>query len=848
MRLSRFRTTALVLAALLGCKEPAPAPPVAAGIAIAPSAPQLEVGGSVMMTAAVVDQHGDPYTAKAVSWRSDDPTIASVNSVTGFLTGHAAGTVRVSVTVDGLTAAVTAVVTRVPVAMVVVNSQPIVPVGQTTQATAVLADRNGNPATDRIVTWTSSAQDIATVDAGGLVRGIAPGTAQITATSEGVSGTRTITVTPPPPQPTITSVSPATLVPGATATLTGRDFGITPGLNTVSVGGVPAQVLTASETQLTIVVPCVAGGTTSVQVVANGVVGTPAAYAIATPRRTLAPGEAFIATSPADALCNELPATNGDARYLVAVFNGSAAANALTDFVLAGSSPAGAGAAPAPRVASQRARPTLRAEPGEVEQAARERRHLEHLEAERSLYRELRTRARAAGVRTAGRTTARTASRVAPPAVGDMRTIYYSFGNCTDTSRTIPGRAIYVGRHAVIWEDTTNTLRSTSDPALAEYYTRIGRIFDEEQYASIKETFGDPLLRDAETDNDGLVHMVFSRRLNGSGAAAFVTSCDQVPRNVAGASNHGQFFYGMAPTTPGSNVNSTSFPDGWFYFMARTVIHEVKHIASHSARWVNDAAFFEQSWLEEGTARHAEEVWIRKSLHKVPWKGNTGWVDRSTNGVYCDFHPEDAACNAADPLRRPGYGMRRHFNEIREKLLEPWNWSPYGDGLGQQGSVFYQTTWSLVRYAIDRYGSSDAAFLTALNQSVTTGTTNLAAVAGVPMDRLLGGWALALVADDYPGLASPSADIQFPTWNLRSIYGGLSADANWGFRWSTPYPIAPAQLQFGSFAAQQDGVRGGAFAYYEISGVHARSQLLSLRSPGGAAPSSTLRIAIARLQ
>ena len=145
----------------------------------------------------------------------------------------------------------------------------------------------------------------------------------------------------------------------------------------------------------------------------------------------------------------------------------------------------------------------------------------------------------------------------------------------------------------------------------------------------------------------------------------------------------------------------------------------------------NGAPTYEQSWLDEGTARHAEEVWVRDSVHRIPWKGNTGWGTAASNGLVCDFSPANTTCLAADTLRRPTYGMRRQFNEILPKLSAPWNWSPYGDGTGQSGAVFYNSTWSLVRYASDRYGTSDRQFLTALTQATLAGTANLAAVAGV---------------------------------------------------------------------------------------------------------------------
>ena len=68
-------------------------------------------------------------------------------------------------------------------------------IGSTTQATAVTADSLGAALTGRAVTWSSSAATVATVSTSGLVTAVAPGTANITATSEGKSGFATVTVT-----------------------------------------------------------------------------------------------------------------------------------------------------------------------------------------------------------------------------------------------------------------------------------------------------------------------------------------------------------------------------------------------------------------------------------------------------------------------------------------------------------------------------------------------------------------------------------------------------------------------------------------------------------------------------
>jgi len=67
-------------------------------------------------------------------------------------------------------------------------------VGQTVQLTATPKDASGNPLTGRAVTWSSSNTAVASVDGNGLVTGGTSGSATITATSEGQSGTSSITV------------------------------------------------------------------------------------------------------------------------------------------------------------------------------------------------------------------------------------------------------------------------------------------------------------------------------------------------------------------------------------------------------------------------------------------------------------------------------------------------------------------------------------------------------------------------------------------------------------------------------------------------------------------------------
>ena len=92
---------------------------------------------------------------------------------------------------NGSDTAVPAPVARVTVTLALAS----LTTGSTTQATAVTADSVGTALTGRTVTWSSSATTVATVSSSGLVTAVAPGTANISATSEGKSGVATVTVT-----------------------------------------------------------------------------------------------------------------------------------------------------------------------------------------------------------------------------------------------------------------------------------------------------------------------------------------------------------------------------------------------------------------------------------------------------------------------------------------------------------------------------------------------------------------------------------------------------------------------------------------------------------------------------
>src|SRR2546425_4248149 len=116
-------------------------------------------------------------------------------SSSGLVTGKVAGTATITATSEGQSGTSAITVVHVPVVSVTVApSSATAQVGSTVQLTATPKDAGGNPLTGRTVTWASGNTSVATVSPSGLVSGATVGSATITATSEGQSGTAAITV------------------------------------------------------------------------------------------------------------------------------------------------------------------------------------------------------------------------------------------------------------------------------------------------------------------------------------------------------------------------------------------------------------------------------------------------------------------------------------------------------------------------------------------------------------------------------------------------------------------------------------------------------------------------------
>ena len=140
---------------------------------------------------------GDEFShaGMTVTANYDDETSENVTSSASF-SGYdmsTSGTQTVTVSYGGKTATYDITVSAIPVTGITLNTNVAeIEVGQTLQLTATVAPEN---ATNKEYSWSSSDEDVATVDENGLVSAIAAGSAIITVTTTDGGKTATCAVT-----------------------------------------------------------------------------------------------------------------------------------------------------------------------------------------------------------------------------------------------------------------------------------------------------------------------------------------------------------------------------------------------------------------------------------------------------------------------------------------------------------------------------------------------------------------------------------------------------------------------------------------------------------------------------
>jgi uncharacterized protein YjdB len=245
-----------------------------AGVVISPVVDTIFAGQTTQLGALLTDANGAPIQGRPVEWQSSDAAVAVVSS-SGLVTAIAPGSATVTAACEGLTATARVVVIPVPVSSVIISpAQLSLIVGGQSALSVQVRDAAGNVLTGRAVAYTSSDPTVATVASSGVVTGMKVGTATITATSNGQSGTATAHVTPIPVSTVAIAPAAVSLLVGQTATLQASAYAADGTALTGRATTWSSSAPSVASVSTSGVVSAVGAGTAIVMAMIDGVSGT----------------------------------------------------------------------------------------------------------------------------------------------------------------------------------------------------------------------------------------------------------------------------------------------------------------------------------------------------------------------------------------------------------------------------------------------------------------------------------------------------------------------------------------------------------------------------------------------
>ncbi|WP_214021214.1 Ig-like domain-containing protein, partial [Methanoculleus sp.] len=169
-------------------------------IEIEPATATMEIGEELKFNATCYDEDGNVMPGLKVIWTSSNTTVGTIDPG-GYFLASEAGTATITAATAGVsgTATVTVnasaeepVLDRIEVTPAAVTLE----IDGTEQFFATAFDESGNEMTGVEIAWTSDNETVGTIgESSGLFTAHAAGTANVTATAEGVTGSATVTVT-----------------------------------------------------------------------------------------------------------------------------------------------------------------------------------------------------------------------------------------------------------------------------------------------------------------------------------------------------------------------------------------------------------------------------------------------------------------------------------------------------------------------------------------------------------------------------------------------------------------------------------------------------------------------------
>lgn len=624
-------------------------------------------------------------------------------------------------------------------------------VGQSASATVAGVDQFGASIATGAVTWSTASSAVATVNANGLVTGVAIGQTQVIAAVVGKQAQAVVTVTPVPVASVSVSPPSAALLVGANQQLAATTLDA--GSNTLT--GRVVTWVTSDQTRATVsptgLVTAVAAGAATITATSEGRSGTSQITVTSncnsgTALQLAVGGIHALTAAEKASLC--LGGGASASEYALIPFNSTNVAASTIPLQIAGTNTAAI--QPSSFASLQTARPNL---VGPKQKSPVKSFEWSFRERER---RDL------ASVFASSRTTRRAASGNLVPSfltgIGTSPTV----GSIVQINANISGNTCSDPKQlhgAVVVAVLTNTivLSDTLSPAggyTSQEMTDFGVAFDTLGYALDVLNFGAP----SDIDGNNRIAILFTPGVNvipappGAVVGGLFAGRDLFPVANCTASNEGEMFYMPVPD-PNSTINGNyAIKANVARPTLATLVHEFQHLINEGRRvYVNSAPSGEEVWLNEGLSHIAEELlYYRMS-------GNSPRANIDLNLLFSS----QAQLDAVNTFQLNNLGRLVTY------MSAPETNSPFSqiDGLEMRGAI-----WQLLRYSADRKGGTEQSTWSALVNTTASGQANFNAVFGniITMSR---DWAVAQFTDDV-GLGVPASNTN-PSWNFRSVLPAL---------------------------------------------------------------------------
>lgn len=185
-----------------------PANGAAGWVRLSPAADTAHaLGDTIHFAATVIDTLGVMLTAPGITWTSGDSAVARVHA-DGSVIAVGPGITAVTARVGKASGSARVTVAQSVAALAIEHSDGLtLGDGASVLLTARPLDARGHPVTGRRIAWRASDTSIVAVDSNGKAVGLAPGTAQVVASVDGLTAAGTVTVTPVLARLTLTSVA-----------------------------------------------------------------------------------------------------------------------------------------------------------------------------------------------------------------------------------------------------------------------------------------------------------------------------------------------------------------------------------------------------------------------------------------------------------------------------------------------------------------------------------------------------------------------------------------------------------------------------------------------------------------